>query len=179
MGKVKYVKTPLDKKTIASLRAGDEVLLSGQVYTARDQVHLKLRDMIKNRKALPVDLKGIVIYYCGPTPPCKRAIGSCGPTTSGRMDPFTPDLLRAGMKGMIGKGRRSARVRDQIKRSRAVYFIAPGGAGAYLSEKVKACEVVAFRDLGPEALYRLTVKDFPLIVGIDSRGLDIYEGLQG
>ena len=134
--------------------------------------------MLKDGKALPVELEGQVIYYCGPTPPGKKVIGSCGPTTSGRMDPFTPALLKVGMKGMIGKGRRSPEVALATKKHGAVYFAAPGGAGAYLSGKVLECEVVAFGDLGPEAIHRLKVKDFPLVVIIDCEGRDLYERLR-
>ena len=169
-----HIRTPLDKNTIASLRAGDEVLLSGVIYTARDQAHLKLCEMVKNGESLPVDLAGEIIYYCGPSPSGNRVIGSCGPTTSSRMDPFTPTLLEVGLKGMIGKGTRSGEVARAIKRRGAVYFLAPGGAGAYLSERVKECEIVAFENLGPEAIYRLKVEDFPLVVGIDRKGRDVY-----
>ncbi|MEA3490154.1 MAG: FumA C-terminus/TtdB family hydratase beta subunit, partial [Candidatus Omnitrophota bacterium] len=151
MAEPKKIETPLKDEDIASLKAGDEVLLSGVIYTARDQAHLRLCEMIKNGDGLPIDLKGQVIYYCGPTPPGSRVIGACGPTTSGRMDPFTTVLLEAGLKGMIGKGRRSDRVTEAIKRHKGVYFLAPAGAGAYLSRKVKACDLIAFEDLGPEA----------------------------
>ena len=130
--------------------------------------------MIEKGEELPVDLEGQVIYYCGPTPaPEGMPIGSCGPTTSSRMDKFTPDLLEKGLKGMIGKGKRDKSVADAIKKNTAVYFLAPAGAGAYLAKKVISSETVAFGDLGPEAIYRLEVKDFPAIVGIDSRGKDI------
>ena len=175
MSDPKRIKTPLNDKTIASLSAGDEVLLSGVIYTARDQAHLRISEMVENGESLPVNLKGQVIYYCGPTPPGGRVIGSCGPTTSRRMDPFTPELLGMGIKGMIGKGARSANVREAVKNWQAVYFLAPGGAGAYLQKRVKSSEIVAFEDLGPEAIYKLTVEDFPLIVGIDCKGRDIYD----
>jgi len=173
---MKRINTPLDDKTIAGLKAGDEVLLSGTVYTARDQAHLRMAGMLERGEKLPLDLGGQVIYYCGPTPSGKRVIGSCGPTTSGRMDAFTPELLKAGLKGMIGKGRRSPDVKMSVQNNKAVYFIAPGGAGAYLSDRVKKCKVMAFEDLGPEAIYELEVEDFPLIVGIDSAGRDVYKG---
>jgi fumarate hydratase subunit beta len=175
MDKIKHIQAPLDEEAIASLKAGDEVLLSGTILTARDQAHSRLFKMMGAGEKLPVDLKSQVIYYCGPTPPCGRPIGSCGPTTSGRMDVFTPRLLEAGMKGMIGKGRRSGEVVAALKRTKAVYFVAPAGAGAYLSEKVEASEVITFKDLGPEAIYRLEVKDFPLIVAIDCEGRNIYD----
>jgi fumarate hydratase subunit beta len=173
--KVKRIVAPLKEKDIAALEAGDQVLLSGVIYTARDQAHLRMINLMEEKKALPVDLTSQVIYYCGPTPPGPRVIGACGPTTSSRMDAFTPAVLEAGLKGIIGKGRRSDAVRESIKDNKAVYFLAPGGAGAYLSERVKACEVVAFEDLGAEAIHKLEVENFPLIVGIDSRGKDIYK----
>ena len=175
MKKIKHIQAPLSDKDIAGLKAGDEVLLSGEIYAARDQAHLRITGMIKDRAKLPFDLKGQVIYYCGPAPSGKRIIGSCGPTTSGRMDPFTPELLAAGIKGMIGKGRRDASVVKAIKRFSAVYLVAPAGAGAYLMSRVKKCEVVAFEDLGPEAVYRMTVEDFPLVTCIDCKGRDLYD----
>jgi len=174
MNKTIRISTPLDDKVISSLKAGDAIALSGVIYTARDQAHLRIAHLLKKGGELPVDMKGGVIYYCGPTPAKCRAIGACGPTTSGRMDPFTPGILDAGVKGLIGKGRRSEAVRKAIKKNRAVYLLAPGGAGAYLSTRVTASEVVAFEDLGPEAVYKLTVEDFPLVVGIDPEGNDIY-----
>jgi fumarate hydratase subunit beta len=177
MNKVKRIQTPLDRKTVTSLKAGDEVLLSGEIYTARDQAHLKIAEMIRNQEDLPVDFREQVIYYCGPAPSEKKVIGSCGPTTSGRMDPFTPILLGTGVKGMIGKGRRSTPVIQAIKHYGAVYFLAPSGAGAYLNSRVKNAEIVAFEDLGPEAIYKLTVEDFPLIVGIDCKGRNLYNKL--
>ena len=159
------IKLPLSDKIISKLHAGDEVLLSGTIYTARDQAHKRLARLLKNKKRLPVDLKKAVIYYCGPTKTRPGAvIGSCGPTTSARMDAFAPLLIKAGLKGMIGKGGRSKDVIDAIKKYKAVYFITIGGAGAYLSKKVKKAKVAAFEDLGPEAIYKLEVKDFPVIV---------------
>lgn len=160
---------------LAGLQIGDEALLTGTVYTARDQAHKRICELLKKGKALPVNLKGQVIYYCGPT--AKRpgkVIGSCGPTTSSRMDAFTPALLKAGVKGMIGKGGRSKEVISAIKRHKAVYFLAVGGAGAYLSRRVKRSRAVVFRDLGPEAIHELMVRDFPVIVGIDPKGRSIY-----
>ncbi|MFH1847468.1 MAG: FumA C-terminus/TtdB family hydratase beta subunit [Candidatus Omnitrophota bacterium] len=174
MKKVKHIKTPLSNEVIAGLKAGDEALLSGAIYTARDQAHLRMSEMIKKKQALPFILQGKTIYYCGPTPSPGRIIGSCGPTTSSRMDLFTPEILKSGVKALIGKGTRSREVRDAIKRYGAVYFIAPGGAGAYLCEKVESCELIAFEDLGPEAVYKLEIKDFPVVVAIDSKGNDIY-----
>jgi len=175
---LKKIKTPLDAKAVSSLKAGEEVLLSGVIYTARDQAHARLDQIIKNGDRLPLDLEGQVIYYCGPTPPGKRVIGACGPTTSGRMDAFTPVLLEHGAKGFIGKGRRSEEVANALREFKGIYLLAPGGAGALLSGKVKKCDIIAFEDLGPEAIYRLEVEDFPLVVGIDSAGRDVYERLK-
>jgi fumarate hydratase subunit beta len=167
---------PLDKKRIGALKAGEQVLLSGRLYTARDMAHKRLTEMIKRREELPISLKDEVLYYCGPTPPSPdRIIGSCGPTTSSRMDPFTIPLLKRGLGGMIGKGERSKEVRQAIKRCKAVYFIATGGAGALLSQKVNKMAVVGFRELGTESIHELEVKDFPVTVAIDARGNDIYE----
>ncbi|MBU0682713.1 MAG: FumA C-terminus/TtdB family hydratase beta subunit [Candidatus Omnitrophota bacterium] len=171
----KRIETPLFNKEICKLKAGDEVLLSGVIYTLRDQAHFRMVELINKGKTLPICLRNQIIYYAGPTPAKKHVIGSCGPTTSSRMDSFTPALLKAGLKGMIGKGTRSSEVVRMIKRYSAVYFIAPGGAGAYLSFKVRKCSIAAFKDLGPEAIYELEVKDFPLIVGVDARGKNIYE----
>ena len=170
------VRTPLTREKIASLKAGDEVLLSGVIFTARDAAHKRLHGLIAKGKAIPLNLKDAVIYYAGPTPPRPgRAIGSCGPTTSSRMDPFTPELLRLGLGGMIGKGDRSLEVIRTVKKYRAVYFLAIGGIGALLSTKVKSAKAVLFKDLGPEAIYKMEVVDFPLIVGIDPKGKDIYD----
>jgi len=167
---------PLDKQKIRSLRVGQKVLLSGRLYTARDMAHKRLLEMIRARRPIPIHLKDEVLYYCGPTPPPPgKVIGSCGPTTSSRMDPFTIPLLKDGLGGMIGKGERSKEIRDAIKRFKAVYFIATGGVGALLSQKIKNMSLVAFRDLGTEAIYELEVEDFPVIVAIDSKGKDIYE----
>ncbi|MBD3296047.1 MAG: TRZ/ATZ family protein [Candidatus Omnitrophica bacterium] len=174
---MKKIHTPLDDRTIEGLKAGDQVLLSGTVYTARDQAHLRMSRLLKEDQPLPVDLKGQIIYYCGPSPGGSRVIGSCGPTTSGRMDRFTPELLEAGLRGMIGKGRRTGEVKRAVKTKGSIYFLAPAGAGAYISEKVVSSETAAFEDLGPEAIYRLEVKDLPLIVGIDCTGHDIYDNL--
>jgi len=178
MGEIKRIQAPLKDNDIFELKAGDEVFLSGIIYTARDQAHLRISKMIDTGEALPIDLNRQVIYYCGPTPAGNRVIGSCGPTTSGRMDGFSPTLLQCGLKGMIGKGSRSDKVREAIAKFEAIYFVAPGGAGAYISERVKSCEIVAFEELGPEAIYKLEVKDLPLIVGIDCKGRDIYSGLR-
>jgi fumarate hydratase subunit beta len=161
---------------IKTLAAGDEVLLSGVILTARDAAHKRLTDLLKAGKRMPLDLKDAVIYYAGPTPPRPgRPIGSCGPTTSSRMDPFTPALIRLGIKGMIGKGGRSPETRKAIRKYGCVYFIAPGGLGALLAAKVKSAKAILFRELGPEAVYRLEVRDFPLIVGVDSKGRCVYD----
>ena len=170
------IRTPLTGDVIKKLKAGDEVSLSGVILTARDAAHKRLADLIKHKKRIGLNLKGAVIYYVGPTPAYPgKAIGSCGPTTSSRMDPFTPELIKLGLKGMIGKGERSKEVRNAIKRYGCVYFLAIGGIGALLSTKVKSAKIVLYKDLGPEAVYRLEVEDFPLIVGIDSKGRDIYD----
>ena len=169
------ITTPLDESARKKLKAGDEVLLTGIILTARDAAHKRLCDMLNRGKALPLNLKDAVIYYCGPTPARPgRAIGSCGPTTSSRMDSFTPQLIKLGLGAMIGKGNRSGEVTDAIKRHRCVYFLAVGGAGALLSTKVRSAKAVLFKDLGPEAVYKLEVKDFPLMVGIDSKGKNVY-----
>ncbi len=164
-------------KLLKKLRAGDKVLLSGVIYTARDQAHKKMVEALKKRKKLPIELKGQIIYYCGPTKtPKGKIIGSCGPTTSRRMDLFSPVLLKAGLKWMIGKGDRSPQVKAAIKKYRGVYFLTYAGCGALLSQYVTSAKPVAYRELGPEAIYRLEVKDFPLIVAIDSMGNNIYKG---
>jgi len=167
---MKKINTPIQESQARGLKAGEDVLLSGTIYTARDQAHKRLVEAIKQGKKLPFDLNGAVIYYCGPTkPPRGKIIGACGPTTSSRMDTFTPTLLKAGLKGMIGKGNRSPEVRAAIKKARAVYFLTFAGCGALLSKFILECRLLAYPDLGPEAIYRLKVKNFPLIVGIDSR----------
>lgn len=160
---------------LKKLKCGEEVLLSGVIYTARDKAHKEVARLIKEKKPLPLDLKGAIIYYAGPTPiRPDGTFGSCGPTTSSRMDSFTPALLNAGIGAMIGKGRRSREVRAAIKKHKAVYFLATGGAGAYLAKRIKSVKLIAFKKFGPEAIYRLEVEDLPLIVGIDSKGKDIY-----
>ena len=172
---MKKIKTPLDKAQIEKLRAGDEVSLSGVIYTARDQAHKRLVEAIKAGRKLPINLNGQMIYYCGPTKtPRGKTIGSCGPTTSSRMDGFTPLLLKAGLKGMIGKGSRAPEVIRAIKKYQGVYFSAYAGCGALLAKYIKKAGSVAYKDLGPEAIYRLEVKDFPLIVAIDAKGNNIY-----
>ncbi len=173
--RMKKINTSLTADIIKTLKSGDGVLLTGTIYTARDQAHKRLVEAINKGSKLPFDLKGQLIYYCGPTrTPKGKIIGSCGPTTSSRMDAFTPELLRAGLKGMIGKGSRSKQVVAAIRKYKAVYFLAPSGCGALLAKKVIKAKPLAFKDLGPEAIYKLEVRDFPLIVGIDSNGRSIY-----
>lgn len=169
------LRVPLDEAVIQELRAGDQVLLSGTLLTARDAAHKRLTEALAAGEPLPVDLRGQVIYYVGPAPAKPGAvIGSAGPTTSGRMDPYTPTLLAAGVRGMIGKGYRGDEVREAIARHGAVYFAAVGGSGALLARRITAAEVVAYDDLGPEAIYRLTVSDFPVVVVNDAQGGDLY-----
>ncbi len=166
---------PLAKEIIKKLKAGDELLLNGIVYTARDQAHKLIVELLKKKKRLPIDLKNAVIYYCGPNPKKgKFPIGSCGPTTSSRMDKFTIPLLKAGLKVSIGKGSRSQEIRKYIKKSGGVYLLAPAGCGALLAGKVKKARLIAFKDLKSEAIYELSVHDFPVVVGIDSKGRDIF-----
>ena len=173
---MKKIKTPLNKKDIINLKLGDEILFSGIMYTARDQAHKRLVQIIKAKKKLPFNLKDKIIYYCGPNPAKPgEVIGSCGPTTSSRMDSFTPSLLKQGMLAMVGKGERSNEVMEAIKKYNAVYFMTYAGCGALLSECVKRRRVVCFGDLKAEAVYEIEVKDFPLIVAIDSNGGSIYE----
>lgn len=184
---MKKLVTSLTEDSIQKLRAGQEILLDGTIYTARDQAHKRLVEAIKKGKKLPIDFpaiagsrqrreRGQIFYYCGPTnTPKRKVIGSCGPTTASRMDEFTPALLKVGLKGMIGKGSRSKEVVKAIKKYKAIYFLAPAGCGALLSKKVKSSKIIAYKDLGPEAIRKLEIKDFPLIVGIDSRGRNIYK----
>ena len=171
------LETPLTEEKARSLHAGDQVLLSGVIYTARDAAHKRLVALLDAGEPLPVELKDQVIYFAGPCPaPPGRVIGSAGPTTSGRMDAYSPRLLHdCALRGMIGKGERSAAVADAMKQCGAVYFAATGGAGALIARCIKEAEVIAFEDLGPEALRRLTVKDFPLIVAMDAHGGNLYE----
>lgn len=172
----KYITVPMTPEEMQNLRAGDYVYLSGAVYTARDAAHKRMYDALQQGEALPVDMKDILVYYMGPSPAREgRAIGSAGPTTSSRMDKYAPALLDLGLGGMIGKGKRSKEVKDAIVRNRAVYFAAVGGAGALLSRSIVASEVVAYDDLGTEAIRKLEVKNFPVIVVIDSCGNDLYE----
>ncbi len=170
------VNLPLTKAARTRLNAGDSILLCGKMYTARDAAHKRFYKAIKNKKALPIELKDNVLYYCGPTPGRPpRDIGACGPTTSSRMDDFTPALLDRGLSATIGKGKRSEQVLQAIKKNRSVYLVAIGGAGAYLSRSVQKAKQVAYRDLGAEAVYELGVENFPVVVAIDSRGKSIFK----
>ena len=161
---------------VSRLRAGDRVVLSGTIYTARDAAHKRLFALLDRGEELPFPLKGAVIYYAGPTPaPEDLPIGSCGPTTSGRMDPYTPRFLDLGLKCMIGKGQRSKPVVEAIQRNGGVYLCAVGGAGALAAKSVKSLEVIAFEDLGCESVKRLEIENFPLLVAIDCHGGNLFE----
>ncbi|MBI2412840.1 MAG: Fe-S-containing hydro-lyase [Deltaproteobacteria bacterium] len=167
---------PLTDAVIEKLRAGDKVLITGVIYTARDAAHKRLIALLDEGRALPFDIKGQFIYYVGPTPAKPGAvIGSAGPTTSGRMDAYTPRLIELGLKGMIGKGQRSQEVLDATKKHKAVYMAAVGGAAALIARSIKKAEVIAYDDLGPEAIRRLEVVDFPAIVVNDAFGGDLFE----
>ena len=174
---MKYnITLPMDLETREKLRAGDEVYLTGVIYTARDAAHKRLHEMRERGEEYPFEMKDAVIYYVGPTQPKPgHAVGSAGPTTSGRMDAYTPELLDDGLRGMIGKGRRSPEVIDAVIRNKAIYFVVVGGAGALLSNRIRKAEPVAFEDLLSEAIVKLTVEDFPCFVGIDTLGNDIYD----
>lgn len=168
--------TPLSSAELERLKVGDRVLISGKIYTARDTAHRRLVELIEAGRELPIRLKGQVIYYCGPTPAKPgQPIGSAGPTTSYRMDSYAPRLMELGLKGMIGKGRRSPAVIEAMKKFGAVYFGATGGAGALLAKKIKSASVVAYEDLGPEAIRELEVEDFPVVVINDTKGNDLYD----
>lgn len=170
------IKTPLTREDVMKLKAGDNCLISGVIYTARDAAHKRLSELIAQGKELPLDIKDSIIYYVGPTPPKPgQAIGSAGPTTSYRMDAYAPDMIALGQTGMIGKGKRGSEVIDAMKKYGAVYFGAIGGCGALLSKCIKKAEVIAYDDLGAEAICRLEVQDFPVIVIIDSYGNNLYE----
>lgn len=172
----KYISVPLAEGAAAELRAGDYVYLTGTIYTARDAAHKRMYEALERGEQLPLEMENNVIYYMGPSPARPgRPIGSAGPTTSSRMDKYAPTLLDLGLKGMIGKGRRSQAVRDAIVRNGAVYFAAVGGAGALLSRSIVSSEVIAYDDLGTEAIRRLEVKDFPVIVVMDAEGSNLYE----
>ena len=168
---MREIRTPLTEETVRSLHAGEQVLLSGVIYTARDAAHLRMLQCLEKGEALPMPLEGQVIYYAGPSPtPEGAVVGSIGPTTSSRMDQMTPALLKAGLKGMIGKGRRSAEVAKAMQAHPSVYFVAIGGAAALGARCVKKLEVIAWDDLGPESVKRLEVEKLPLIVALDAYG---------
>ena len=172
----KYINAPITKKDIDNLAAGDMVYISGTIYTARDAAHKRMQETLERGEALPIELEGNVIYYMGPSPARElRPIGSAGPTTASRMDKYAPELLDLGLRGMIGKGKRSQSVKDAMVRNGAVYFAAVGGAGALLSKSITASSVIAYDDLGTEAIRRLEVKNFPVIVVMDSVGNNLYE----
>ena len=175
MSEVKKITTPLTDDVVAGLKAGDRVLITGVIYTGRDMAHKFMVEGHARGEALPFDLKGQILYYTGPTPAAPgRPIGSAGPTTSYRMDRYTPYLLEQGLKGMIGKGPRGQEVMDAIKQNKAVYFAAIGGAGALISKAIRKAEVIAYPELGTEAVMRLEVEDFPVVVANDVHGADVY-----
>ncbi len=172
----RHIQAPVNEEEWNTLRAGDSVYITGTIYTARDAAHKRMQEALEKGMPLPVELKGTILYYMGPSPAREgKAIGSAGPTTASRMDKYTPALLDLGLKGMIGKGKRSKEVREAIVRNGAVYFAAIGGAGALLSKAILKSEVIAYDDLGTEAIRRLEVKEFPVIVVIDREGNDLYE----
>lgn len=172
----KWINVPMSKETAQNLRIGDYVYLSGTIYTARDAAHKRMQEALANGQEVPFDIKGNIIYYMGPSPAREgRVIGSAGPTTASRMDKYTPQLLDLGMSAMIGKGKRTQEVADAIVRNQAVYFAAVGGAGALLSKCITGSEIIAYEDLGAEAIRKLTVKDFPVIVVMDACGGNLYE----
>lgn len=172
----KQIQIPIQKEIIRELKAGDYVYLTGEIYTARDAAHKRMNETLDRKEELPVNIKDKIIYYMGPSPAREgKVIGSAGPTTASRMDKYAPRLMDLGLSGMIGKGKRSQEVIDAIIRNEGVYFAAVGGAGALLSKCIKKSEVVAYDDLGTEAIRRLEVEDFPVIVVIDSEGNNLYE----
>lgn len=172
----KHLTVPFGKEEAADLKSGDYVYLTGTIYTARDAAHKRMQETLSRGEKLPIDIRDTTIYYMGPSPAREgRPIGSAGPTTASRMDKYAPQLLDLGLRAMIGKGKRSDAVREAVVRNGAVYFAAVGGAGALLSKAITESEVVAYEDLGTEAIRRLTVKDFPVIVVIDSEGNNLYE----
>lgn len=171
-----YIKAPLSKEDAAKLKSGDYVYITGTIYTARDAAHKRMYEALQKGQSLPLDMENNIIYYMGPSPAREgRPIGSAGPTTASRMDKYAPELLDLGLRGMIGKGKRSKEVQDAIIRNGAVYFAAVGGAGALLSKSILSSEVIAYDDLGTEAIRKLEVKDFPVIVVIDKDGNNLYE----
>jgi len=174
--KTVHIKTPLDEKTVESLEAGDQVFITGVIYSARDAAHKRMVEALDKGEKLPFDVNNQIVYYMGPSPAKPgHVIGSAGPTTSGRMDVYSPRLMSVGLKGMIGKGNRTPAVKDAMKKYKAVYFAAIGGAGALISKSIKKSELVAYGELGAEAILRLEVENFPATVINDIRGGDLYE----
>ena len=171
-----YIKAPISQEDINNLHAGDYVYITGTIYTARDAAHKRMYESLQNGEKLPIELEGNLIYYMGPSPAREgRPIGSAGPTTSSRMDKYAPSLFDLGLKGVVGKGKRSQAVLDSIVKNQAVYFAAVGGAGALLSKAIKSSEVIAYDDLGTEAIRKLEVENFPVIVVVDKEGNNLYE----
>ena len=174
----KFINAPINEDDAKSLRAGDYVYITGTIYTARDAAHKRMYETLQDGKSLPFNVENNIIYYMGPSPAREgRPIGSAGPTTSSRMDKYTPALLDLGLKGMIGKGKRQDTVKESIVKNGAVYFAAVGGAGALLSKKIKKSTVIAYDDLGTEAIRELEIENFPVIVVIDSKGNNLYEDI--
>ena len=172
----RHLQAPISKEELKTLKSGDYVYITGTIYTARDAAHKRMYETLQNQENLPIDIQDQIIYYMGPSPAREgRPIGSAGPTTASRMDKYAPRLLDLGLRGMIGKGKRTEQVREAIVRNEAVYFAAVGGAGALLSKAILSSEVIAYEDLGTEAVRRLEVKNFPVIVVIDSEGNNLYE----
>ena len=172
----RHINVPFDADIVKELKAGDYVYLTGTIYTARDAAHKRMYEALQNGETLPFDIEGNVIYYMGPSPAREgRPSGSAGPTTASRMDKYTPALLELGMRGMIGKGRRTEAVRESMMKNQAVYFAAVGGAGALLSKSILQAEVIAYEDLGTEAIRKLEIKDFPVIVVMDCEGNNLYD----
>lgn len=172
----RHINVPFDADIVKELKAGDYVYLTGTIYTARDAAHKRMYEALQNGETLPFDIEGNVIYYMGPSPAREgRPIGSAGPTTASRMDKYTPALLELGMRGMIGKGRRTEAVRESMMKNQAVYFAAVGGAGALLSKSILQAEVIAYEDLGTEAIRKLEIKGFPVIVVMDCEGNNLYD----
>lgn len=172
----RYITAPMNEQDALSLKAGDYVYITGKIYTARDAAHKRMQDALDNNQELPIDVKNNIIYYMGPSPAREgRPIGSAGPTTASRMDKYAPKLLDMGLRGMIGKGKRTKEVLDAVIRNKAVYFAAVGGAGALLSQRIKKSTIIAYEDLGTEAIRELEVENFPVIVVADCEGNNLYE----
>ena len=176
MADVRHIEVPFSAETARSLHVGDMVLLSGYIYTARDAAHKRMTEVLARGERLPMDIRDGAIYYVGPSPTKPgEVVGSAGPTTSGRMDKYTPTMIEQGMRAMIGKGSRSQEVIDACVRHSAIYFVTVGGAAAVIAQSIKSEQMIAYEDLGPEAIRRYEIKDFPAIVGIDTNGRDVYK----